>query len=90
MEINILKEEKNSLKIEIKGEDHTLANALRRELWNGAHVKIAGYSIDHPLVGSPILIVETEGKEDAKKTLLSCVDRLKKKNSDFLSKIKSF
>ncbi len=86
MEIKILEEEKSSIKIEIIGEDHTLANALRKELWNDFHIKIAGYNIDHPLTGNPILIVETDGKEDPKKALNSAVERLKKKNSELLLK----
>ncbi len=90
MEIKVLEADKKSIKIELEGEDHTLANALRRELWEDTHVKIAGYNVDHPLIGSPILIVETDGKEDPKKALSSAVGRLKKKNADFLAKIKSF
>jgi|TARA_Y100000034_G_C6893287_1_gene411373 DNA-directed RNA polymerase subunit L len=86
MEVKILEEEKGFIKIEIIGEDHTLANALRKELWNDSHVKVAGYNIDHPLVGNPVLIVETDGKEDPKKALNSAVDRLKKKNSELLLK----
>ncbi len=84
-----MEEDKKFIKIEIQGEDHTLANALRRELWQDSHVKIAGYNIDHSLTGSPILVVETDGKEDPKKALTAAVVRLKKKNSDFLVKIKS-
>lgn len=90
MEVKILEETKESIKIELQGEDHTLANVLRRELWNDSHVKIAGYNVDHPLIGNPILVVETDGKEDPKKALLAAVDRIKKKNADFLVKIKSF
>ena len=90
MELKILEESKSSLKIRIEGEDHTLANVLRRELWSDSHIKVSGYNVDHPLVGNPILIVETDGKEDPKKALLLAVERIKKKNSEFLIKIKSF
>ena len=89
MEIKILEESKGSIKIEVEGEDHTLANALRNELWNDSHVIIAGYNIDHPLIGNPVIIVETDGKEEPKKALQAAVERLKKKNSDILVKIKS-
>ena len=63
-----------------------MANALRKELWNDSHVKIAGYNIDHPLVGNPILVVETDGKEGPKKAISSAVERLKKKKSELLLK----
>lgn len=89
MEVKILEESKKSLKVEIGGEDHTLANALRRELWNDSHIKISGYNIDHPLAGSPVLTIETDASEEAKKALLAAVERLKKKNSKFLVKIES-
>jgi DNA-directed RNA polymerase subunit L len=88
MELKILEESKDFLKLEIIGEDHTLANALRKELWNDSHVKIAGYNIEHPLIGSPILMVDTDGKEDPKKALFGAADRLKKLNLEFLSKFK--
>ena len=88
MEVSILEESKDSIKFEIKGEDHTLANALRSELWNDPHVKIAGYNIDHPLIGVPVMIVDTDGKVEAKKAVLSAVDRLKKSNSDYLAQVK--
>jgi DNA-directed RNA polymerase subunit L len=88
MELKILKESKETLRVELIGEDHTLANALRKELWSDKHVQIAGYEIEHPLVGSPILIVETDGKEEPKKALIAAADRLKKRNSEFISKFK--
>jgi len=88
METKILEESKDSLKVEIQGEDHTLANALRKELWSDSHVKITGYNIEHPLIGNPVLIVETDGKEEPKKALVSAVERLKKRNSEFLVKFK--
>jgi DNA-directed RNA polymerase subunit L len=88
MEVKVLEETKNKIKLEIEGENHTLVNALRKELWSDSHVKIAGYSIDHPLVGKPVLIVETDGKEDPKKALSSAVERLKKFNSEFVANLK--
>jgi len=47
MELKILEESKSSLKIRIEGEDHTLANVLRRELWSDSHIKVSGYNVDH-------------------------------------------
>ena len=87
MEVNILEENKNFLKLEIKGEDHTLANYLRKELWQDKDVNVAGYNVEHPLVSSPVLIVETS-RGDPKKALMNAIDRLKKKNIELLSKIK--
>lgn len=84
MEIRILEESKKSIKVEMIGEDHTLADALRQELWNDSDVTISGYNIEHPLISSPILIVETSGKKEARKALLEAAERLKKKNNTLL------
>ncbi len=88
MELKILEESKGTLKVEILGEDHTLANSIRKELWSDNHVKIAGYDIEHPLVGGPVLIVETDGKEEPKKALIAAAERLKKRNAEFVAKFK--
>ena len=84
MEIKVLDKEKGKLRIEVVGEDHTLMNALRKELWDDKDTEVAGYKIEHSLIGNPILVVEH--KKDAKKALLDAVDRLKKKNKEFKSK----
>lgn len=85
MEINILEQDKNKLKLEIKGEGHTLCNVLRKELSNDKDVKVVGYNIPHSLVGTPILILETE-KESPKKALLSAIKRLNKISADLKNK----
>ena len=83
MELNILEDKKNKLIFEIKGEDHTFANLLRKELWNDSHVKASAYEIDHPLVGQPKFVLQTDG-EDPKKLLKSAAKRIQKQ----LDKIK--
>ncbi len=89
MELKILREEKNTLEIEIKGEGHSFCNALKAELWNDDHVRIAAYKIEHPLVGVPKLIVETDGKETPKKALDSAVKRLEKQLDKFKTEAKN-
>lgn len=87
MEVNILEEKPKRMVFEIKGEDHTLANALREELWKDESVKVSAYNIDHPLIGVPKMIIETDGKEP-RKALKDAISRLKKKNSDLLKQLK--
>jgi len=90
MEINIVEEKKNKLVFEVKGETHTLCNALQRELWNDSHVKAAGYNIKHPLINIPRFMLETDGA-DPKKTISAAVKRLTKeaaKLKDQAKKIK--
>lgn len=75
MEINVLEESKDKLEIEIIGEDHTLCNVLRNELWNH-NVDIAAYNIEHPLISNPTIIVQGSG--DLRKKLVSASDSLRK------------
>ena len=75
MELKVIKQEKDKLILQLKGEDHTLANALKTELLNDKDITIVGYSVDHPNIGTPRLVIE--GKEP-KKALQEAIKRLKK------------
>lgn len=92
MELNILEDKKNKLILEVKGETHTFCNTLKKELWNDENVKAAGYNIDHPFVGVPKIIVETNTNTTPKKALLDACKRLSKSmdkfKSEFSDKIK--
>lgn len=82
MELKILEEKKNRIVFETKDMQHGILNALKNELYNDKHVKISTYSIKHPLVGSPKMILETDGA-DPRDTLKKAADRLKKVNENF-------
>ena len=86
MDVKVLEETKERIKAEIVGEDHTLCNALREELWSDKTVKVAGYHMEHPLLGNPVILVESE--KDAKKALFDAVERLRKKNKEILELVK--
>jgi DNA-directed RNA polymerase subunit L len=88
MEIKVIAMDKNSMKVELIGEDNTFANALRKELWENKSVQITGYNIEHPLVTNPILVINTDGKEDPKKVLLKTAESLKDKNNELIAKLK--
>ena len=83
MEIKIIDDKKNRLVVEAKDVDHTLCNALKNELWNDKHVKIATYSIRHPQISVPQMIVETDGEESPRNALINAVERLHKTNAKF-------
>ncbi len=78
MEFKVVEESKNKIVADLVGESHTLANALRKELWNDSHVKVSGYHIEHPLKNIPRLVVETDGKESPRDALVEASKRLKK------------
>ena len=83
MEAKILDDKKNRLIFEVKGVDHTLCNALKTELINDKHVKIASYSIRHPQISVPQLIVETDGEVSPKNAIINAVQRVHKTNEKF-------
>lgn len=88
MEIKILEDKKNKLIFEIKGEDHTISNMLRKELWTDSHVKAAAYDIEHPLVGVPTFVLQTDG-EDPRKVLKAASKRVQKQLAKLKDEIKT-
>lgn len=82
MEISVLEETKRRLVIEIDS-DHGFCNLIKTELWNDKGVTVASYSVDHPLVGKPRMIIETNTTIEPREALQKAVDRLKKQVNDF-------
>lgn len=85
MELNVIEESPKRIVAEVKGTAHTLCNPVKTELWKNKHVKLATYSISHPLIGVPKFIVETDGTikprkalADAAAKLTESIDKLKK------------
>jgi len=87
MEINVLEDKKNKLVFEVDGMGHTFINLLKDELWNDNKVKVATYSIRHPIVSKPKMTLETDGT-DPKAALSSAISRLKKLSDKFKSEVK--
>jgi len=83
MQIKVLEGKKNKLSFESDGLGHTFCNVLKKELWNDGHIKVATYSIMHPLVSKPKMIIETDGSETPKNALLAAVQRLRKTGDKF-------
>lgn len=77
MDIKILEEKKNRMSFELKGMGHSFCNALKHELSQDDHVKTATYTIDHPLLNVPKILIETDGAEP-RKVLISAAQRLGK------------
>ncbi len=88
MEVNVIEDKKKKFVFELKGEGHTLCNALRDELWNDKSVTVSAYNISHPLIGVPKFIVETDGKKSPKKAVKDAISRLKKKNTTLTKEVK--
>ncbi|MBI5390660.1 DNA-directed RNA polymerase subunit L [Candidatus Woesearchaeota archaeon] len=83
MKLTVLEESNKRVVLEIEGAGHSFCNALKSELYADEDVNVATYAIDHPLIGKPKFIVETNGKESPKKALVNAAKRLKKTNEKF-------
>jgi DNA-directed RNA polymerase subunit L len=60
MKINVIKEDKTELEIEVVGEGHTLCNALRETLGENKEVLEAKYRIEHPLLSDPRIFIKVK------------------------------
>lgn len=87
MEVNILKEEKDTMEFEVREETHTLCNVLREELSAKDEVSFTAYTIKHPLVSSPVVIVKTKDSKP-RKVVEKAVSELKSKIKELKSSIK--
>jgi len=86
MKVNIIKKDKNKLKIEIAGEGHTLGNLLQSSLLEDNNVEIAGYDLPHPLSKKPIIFIRMKNGNKPEKSLEKALTRISKRTDEFLSK----
>ena len=78
--MKVIKDTKNELEIEVTGETHSLCNALRKTLMTDKDVESAAYSIDHPIVGEPILYIKAK---NPRKSLKKAAETIKKQCDEF-------
>ncbi|MBI4894660.1 MAG: DNA-directed RNA polymerase subunit L [Candidatus Aenigmarchaeota archaeon] len=60
MDLKKVKEDKDTLLLEIAGETFTVTNALKEELWNDKTVSEAAQVREHPYLSEPKVFVKTE------------------------------
>jgi len=84
MEIKILRDEKNELKLGL--DNLTIAEILRSYLNQDESVSFAAWRREHPSKG-PILDIKTEGKT-AKKALQDAVSKIEKDTEKILAEFK--
>jgi DNA-directed RNA polymerase subunit L len=84
--MEIITNKRYEMEIELEGETHTLCNAIRKVLMEDKDVKIAAYSIDHPIVGQPQLYIKAKSP---KKSLKTAAETLKTRSEDFKSLLES-
>jgi DNA-directed RNA polymerase subunit L len=66
LELKLVNKEKDSMEIEILGENETLLEPLKQKLLEDDNVEIATFLMGHPMLESPKLIVKVKsGKPQA-------------------------
>ena len=81
MKPEVVKSEKNKLKLEFADLDQGVLNLLREELWQDNATEMAGFQITHPQIGKAIFTLKTKGKA-AKTVWNGAVDRISKQVDD--------
>lgn len=84
MEIKILSKTDTDVEIEIKGENHTLLNALKAALLKDKAVKVATYDIEFSGISEPVLHVKTDSTEDPIDAVKNAAKNLSSECDDFL------
>ncbi|MBI5392625.1 DNA-directed RNA polymerase subunit L [Candidatus Woesearchaeota archaeon] len=88
MELIIVEQSKNRVVIDIKGEGHSLCNALKHELQQDETVKSAGYFIEHPELNVPRMVIETKQGNSPKTAIVNAIKKLRKQNEKFYDLVK--
>ena len=88
MEIETIKSEKNELRLRFNEIDQGFLSLIKSCLWEDSTTELAGFNIDHPIVGNPTFILKTKGRS-AKDVWNKSLERANKQISDFESKIKT-
>ncbi len=78
MEVKPIKQDKNMLLVEVKGDTIGFANLVREELWNNKEVEEASSIKEHPYLAEPKIYVKTKG-EKPKKVLQDAATSLQTK-----------
>jgi DNA-directed RNA polymerase subunit L len=85
MDVKVRNRDKQELQIEVTGEGHSFCIALQSFLLKDESLDFTGYSIQHPLIGNPVISLRTKGRRrpenallDAAKSLNKTLDELRK------------
>lgn len=84
MEIKIISKTDTEIRVEIKGETHTMMNALKSSLLEDKAVKVATYDIEFPGISDPVLYVKTDKSEDPIEAIKVATKKLAGECEDFL------
>ena len=83
MNIKILKQNPNELKIEIEGAGHGICNLLQKKLLEDPTVDQAGYDVPHPLASNPVIYVRMKDDHKPQTALLQATEKALQQNQEF-------
>lgn len=86
MEVKPIKQDKNMLLVEIKGDTIGFANLIREELWNNKDVEEASSIKEHPYLEEPKIYVKTKSEKPKKvleDTVVSLQTKVKELRNEF-------
>lgn len=78
MEVKVQKRDNQELQIEVIGEGHSFCIALQSFLLKDESLEFAGYAIQHPLIGNPVITLRTKGRRRPENALLDATHTLNK------------
>ena len=79
MELKVLESKTDKLKVEVKGETHTLLNIVSEYAWD-AGASQSSYIIEHPYLSQPKLIVRSK---NPKKTMSDAAQLVADRSKEF-------
>ncbi len=88
MELVIRKRTDKELVVKLIGEDHTLGNLIAKMALTHPHVKLAAYVIEHPLEGSPVIRIITDGEVKPDQVLKEVIIKSKDLATELLNKLR--
>jgi DNA-directed RNA polymerase subunit L len=83
LKVNVLKKNRNELKIEIEGAGHGFCNLLQKKLLEDKTVDMAGYDVPHPLVSNPVIYVRMKGAAKPEAALKRAAEEAREANDAF-------
>jgi DNA-directed RNA polymerase subunit L len=87
MELKVVKQDDETLALEVVGETITVTNALRSELWEDDNVSEAAQIKEHPYLAQPKVFVKTSrGKPQT--ALDKAAERIIKQTEEFTEEFK--
>jgi len=78
VEVTVRKRDKQELQIVVNGEGHSFCIALQNFLLKDDSLEFSGYTIEHPLLGNPIISVRTKGRRRPENALIDATKSLNK------------